>query len=147
MFVCAGCWDQEALSHTQQSVQTLSGAAHEDAQCVPAVLCTLHQTQRVQEAHGKRHLPLCWCMVTSGVFVTSYCLYLLLVIWQRTVYSSAALLRHDGNHPDQTGRLPHQILFCWVCGAIQSPDAWCEARPHTGPLPLSAVTLWFVCID
>lgn len=50
--------DQEALPNSQQPIQALSGAADENPQCLPAVLCPLHQAQRVQEAHGKPNLLL-----------------------------------------------------------------------------------------
>lgn len=51
--VCLGGRNQEAFADSEQSVQEISGAADEDAERLPAVLCSLHQTQRIQEAHGE----------------------------------------------------------------------------------------------
>lgn len=58
-FVCLfynvflGCWNKKAFSNSEQPVQTFPRDADEDAQCVSAVLRSLHKTQRVQETTGK----------------------------------------------------------------------------------------------
>lgn len=49
----AGRGDEEALSHSEQSVQAFSGDADEDSQCLSAVLRSLHKTQRAQKTHGE----------------------------------------------------------------------------------------------
>lgn len=51
--VFAGRGDEEALAHSEQPVQTLPGDADEDAQCVSAVLRSLHKTQRVKKTNGE----------------------------------------------------------------------------------------------
>lgn len=54
--VFVGRWDEEALSHSEQSVQAFPGAADEDAQRLSAVLRSLRKTQRAEETDGK-----CFC--------------------------------------------------------------------------------------
>lgn len=49
-----GRGDQEALTHAQQPVQAVAGAADAHPGRLPALLRALHQAQRVQEAHGER---------------------------------------------------------------------------------------------
>lgn len=61
--VFAGCWDEEALPHSEQSVQTFPGDADEDAQRVSAVLRSLYKTQRAQKTFGETN---------SYMFFTKY---------------------------------------------------------------------------
>ncbi len=56
VFVFAGRRDEEAFSHSEQSVQTFSGDADEDSECVSAVLRSLHKTQRAQETNGEKNV-------------------------------------------------------------------------------------------
>lgn len=51
--VSAGSGDQEAFAHTQQPVQEIFGTADEDFKRLPAVLCSVHQAQWIQETHGE----------------------------------------------------------------------------------------------
>lgn len=59
MCVFAGRRDEEALSHSEQSVQTFPGDADEDAQCVSAVLRSLYKTQRVKKTNGENKFFMC----------------------------------------------------------------------------------------
>lgn len=65
--VILGGRNQETLSHPEQPVQTVSGAADENSERLSALLCSLHQTQRVQETHGEN------LFVTRGLFYSSLC--------------------------------------------------------------------------
>lgn len=49
----AGRGDEEALSHSEQSVQAFPGDVDEDSQCLSAVLRSLYKTQRAQKTHGE----------------------------------------------------------------------------------------------
>lgn len=48
---------QEARSNSDRPVPPVSGLPDENADCVPAVLHPLHQTQQLQEAHGEERKP------------------------------------------------------------------------------------------
>lgn len=57
VLVFSGRRDEETFSYPEQPVQTFSGDADENAQCVPAFLRSLRKTKRVEKADGEnRHL-------------------------------------------------------------------------------------------
>lgn len=51
--VFSGRRDEETFSYPEQPVQTFSGDADENAQCVPAFLRSLRETKRAEEADGE----------------------------------------------------------------------------------------------
>lgn len=51
----ASGWQQEACANSDRPVPSVSGVPDENPDCVPAIFHTLHQTKRLQEAHGEEN--------------------------------------------------------------------------------------------